>query len=110
MTIYSLSTHPVMSYAAPEMSGFLLRRGIETIPHLKKKTKMICPTCLSRAIAIIVWPGKLPLRHGQPNLLALYRCEQGHPFQTVTFFDGTEYQEQYAHTTMIMSQVIICWD
>jgi hypothetical protein len=71
---------------------------------------MICPLCSSHSIVILAWSGsRLPL-HGEPNVITKYRCEEGHAFETVSFFDGTRYQEQYAPFTEIMSQIILCWD
>src|SRR5688500_7719196 len=97
---YRGSTHS-LGCNRRSLALFVLGINVEMIPHLKRKNKMLCPTCSSRAIALIVWPGKLPLQNGQPNLLALYRCEQGHSFQTVAVYDGTNYQEGYTHSSPI---------
>jgi hypothetical protein len=71
---------------------------------------MICPTCLSRAMALLARSGFRPPLHGEPNIVTQYRCEKGHSFQTVQAFDGTSYQEHYVPFTEIMSLITICWD
>src|SRR6188474_672091 len=59
-------------------------------------TKMPCPACFARAIILMAWSGRRPPLHGQPNIMTKYRCEQGHSFQTVRIFNGTQYHEYYA--------------
>jgi len=71
---------------------------------------MVCPVCSARSMVFLAWSGRRPPLHGQPNVITCYRCEQGHSFHTVTFFDGIQYQQQYALSTELISMIRVCWD
>jgi hypothetical protein len=40
--------------------------------------------------------------HGNPNVLAKYRCRYGHYFATLRVFDGVLYQEHYTSSEQLM--------
>jgi len=71
---------------------------------------MLCPTCFAPSIVIMAVMGSLPPHHGQPNLVSLCRCEEGHSFETVSIFDGKEYRPYYAPATEFLATIKICWD
>jgi hypothetical protein len=60
---------------------------------------MICPTCSSKAVAVAARVGKSRRPHKQPSLFVEYRCEQGHYFETISFFNGAYYEQHYVPAT-----------
>jgi len=58
----------------------------------------------------MAWSGSRSPLHGEPNIITKYRCEMGHSFQTVAYFDGTKYQEYYVPSAESMSSITVCWD